>query len=194
MGWCARVPASVPEGRIVWAAVSHSAKMRLSSKPWTWMGQCRNQAGPVLFLVLPVASWVTLSKSLRVSATLIPLLCNGGLLSRSTCKKTGLVIVVVVVFHFLTCIGKLLFQTRDRHTNRSLSFPHCLPKCLPVTCNTKNMPYLCLLQALQSSLSSFSAASSAQDVLWHCLVLTLSLNFPLLSSKPIISCPVQHGL
>ena len=50
-------------------------------------GAVPNQAGQVLFLVLPVASWMTLSRALCVAVTLIPLLCNGGLLLGSACEK-----------------------------------------------------------------------------------------------------------
>lgn len=140
-----------------------------------WMGQCRSrQAGQVVFRVLPVAAWIAVSRSVGVSVALLALLCCGALLLRAPAKTSALV-TVVLVLQFLTHVGKLLLQTRSRYAGRSLSFPDWLPKCLLAAWTTRNMLHRCLLQ---SSLSSFSAASSPQDVL--CSVRMLSLYFPLL--------------
>lgn len=67
--------------------VPHSAKIRLSSKPWAWMGQCRNQAGQVLVLVLLVALWMTLKRLLGVSVTDSPSVHRGLLLRRAWKKQ-----------------------------------------------------------------------------------------------------------
>lgn len=58
----------------------------------------RPSAGQGLFRVLPVASWMAVSRSLCVSVALLALLCSGALLSGVPAKTSALV-TVVVIFH-----------------------------------------------------------------------------------------------